>query len=43
MAAAAIPRAALTLTQARHAAGPKPARTRLACPPNSAEAAHLAT
>lgn len=42
MAAAAIPHAALTPTRARHAAGRRtctnPARARLPCPPNPAEA-----
>jgi hypothetical protein len=46
MAAAAIPHAALTPTRARHAAGRRtctnPARARLPCPPNPAEA-HVAT
>ena len=42
MAAAAIPRAALTLTRAGHAAGRKPARTRLACAPSTAQLAHMA-
>jgi hypothetical protein len=42
MAAAAIPHAALTPTRARHVAGRRtctnPARARLPCPPNPAEA-----
>ena len=46
MAAAAIPHAALTPTRARHAAGRRtctnPARARLPCPPNPADA-HVAT
>jgi hypothetical protein len=46
MAAAAIPHAALTPTRARHVAGRRtctnPARARLPCPPNPADA-HVAT